>query len=76
MGAPPGPLFQMRYYQVMTARQKKAEPEKSEGSERSRFAKKLVNVPKRELDEKAREWTSREDRPPVRKGSKVRRSRT
>jgi hypothetical protein len=29
----------------------------------ARFAKKLVNVPKKEIDEKAKEWDSRSDRP-------------
>jgi hypothetical protein len=29
----------------------------------ARFAKKLVNVPKKEIDEKAKEWESREERP-------------
>jgi hypothetical protein len=52
----------------MTPNQKKPEPESAvpEGSERprfARFAKKLVNVPKEEIDEKAREWESRPDRP-------------
>lgn len=52
----------------MTPNQKKPEPESPvpEQSERSRFARfanKLANVPKKEIDEKAREWESRPDRP-------------
>jgi hypothetical protein len=33
-----------------------SEPEDSERSRFARFAKKLVRVPKKELDEKAEEW--------------------
>jgi hypothetical protein len=37
--------------------------QESERSRFARFAKKLVNVPKKEIDEKAAEWDSRADRP-------------
>ena len=37
------------------------EPE-SERSRLARFAKKLVNVPKKEIDEKAKEWQERKPR--------------
>ena len=52
----------------MMPNQKKPEPEspvpeESERSSFARFAKKLVNVPKKGIDEKAREWESRPDRP-------------
>ncbi len=46
----------------MTPDRKSSKPEKPDDSERSRFAKfakKLVNVPKREIDEKAKEWETR-----------------
>jgi hypothetical protein len=35
----------------------------SERARFARFAKKLVNVPKKEIDEKQREWETRPDRP-------------
>jgi len=35
------------------------EPEDSERARFVRFAKKLVNVPKKEIDEKAKEWKRR-----------------
>ena len=35
----------------------------SERDRFTRFAKKLVNVPKKEIDEKAKEWEERKDRP-------------
>jgi hypothetical protein len=38
------------------------EPEDSERSRFARFAKKLVQVPKREIDEKAEEWKRERDR--------------
>jgi hypothetical protein len=38
-------------------------PHDSERDRFARFAKKLVTVPKKEIDEKAREWDSRSDRP-------------
>jgi hypothetical protein len=37
-------------------------PPEPEGSERSRFAKKLVRVPKKEIDEKAEEWKRSRER--------------
>ena len=40
----------------------KPEPLESERERFGRFAKKLVNVPKREIDEKAKEWERRKDR--------------
>jgi hypothetical protein len=39
------------------------EPARSERARFAHFAKKLVNVPKREIDEKQREWETRDDRP-------------
>lgn len=38
-------------------------PPEDERSRFARFAKKLVNVPKKEIDEKAKEWREREHRP-------------
>jgi len=40
----------------------KSEPEDSERSRFSRLAKKLVQVPKKEIDEKAEEWKRERDR--------------
>jgi hypothetical protein len=37
----------------------KPEPAESERDRFGRFAKKLVNVPKKEIDEKAKEWEKR-----------------
>jgi len=37
-------------------------PEDSERSRFARFAKKLVQVPKKEIDEKAEEWKRERDR--------------
>jgi len=39
-----------------------SEPEDSERSRFARFAKKLVQVPKKEIDEKAEEWKRERDR--------------
>ena len=51
---------------AMPTKPKDPEPNPSrEDSERSRFArfaKKLVNVPKREIDEKAKEWKGWKER--------------
>jgi hypothetical protein len=41
-----------------------SEPEDSERSRFARFAKKLVQVPKKEIDEKAEEWKRDRDRKP------------
>jgi hypothetical protein len=38
------------------------EPEDSERSRFARFAKKLVQVPKKEIDEKAEEWKQERER--------------
>jgi len=46
----------------MPPKPKNPEPE-SERSRFARFAKKLVNVPKKEIDEKQREWEDRPGRP-------------
>ncbi len=43
----------------MPAKPKDPEPDESERSRFARFAKKLVNVPKKEIDEKAKEWKNR-----------------
>jgi hypothetical protein len=40
--------------------EKVKEPDDSERARFARFAKKLVNVPKKEIDEKAKEWKERE----------------
>ena len=40
------------------------EPEDSERSRFARFAKKLVQVPKKEIDEKAEEWKRERGRKP------------
>ena len=39
-----------------------SEPEDSERARFARFAKKLVQVPKKEIDEKAEEWKRERDR--------------
>jgi hypothetical protein len=39
--------------------EKVKEPDDSERDRFARFVKKLVNVPKREIDEKAKEWRKR-----------------
>jgi hypothetical protein len=36
-------------------------PDRSERDEFARFAKKLVNVPKKEIDERARKWRERRE---------------
>jgi len=41
---------------------KPSEPDDSERSRFARFAKKLVSVPKKEIDEKAEEWKRERDR--------------